>query len=153
MAWNQHFLVQVMPLHDTIPTLTNIEFNVGGSRAFYMCMCIMPGVRAGIAGSAPKLRCVGMYLRIPAIKIAVCFNQGINTAHEGMCAINYRHLLMQRLNRMVEETAGAIIQQAGNAYFGQLLARFFGVIMGKFRYLQTIPEQHLYLNSLTHGIA
>ena len=72
-----------------------------------------------------------MEVRIPAVKVATLFNQHVDATHEGMGAVHDRDFLMEGLDGVMPNAMGAVIQNAGDAYLGELLLRRLGITGGK----------------------
>jgi hypothetical protein len=67
-----------------------------------------------------------------------------------LSAIYHREFLMERLDWVVSNAMGTVIQNAGNAHLGKLLLCCLGITVGKM--LGTGPDQNLDLNPLTHCV-
>jgi hypothetical protein len=92
-----------------------------------------------------------MEVRIPAVVVAIQFDQHIDAPDKRVGAVHDHHFLMERLDGVMQDAAGAIIEQAGHADLRELLLCRLGITMGKV--FITSPDQDFHIDSFAHQIA
>jgi len=91
---DQKLVVPLVSLDDSIPALAKIKFHVPHCRSFDDGVSIVPVVRSAVLFGTPQRRGVVMEVRIPAVVIAIQFNQHIDAADKRVGAVHDRDFLM-----------------------------------------------------------
>src|SRR6266849_5309887 len=90
---------------------------------------------------------------IPTVVIAIQLDERINAAHKGMRAVHNRDFLMQRLDRVMEDTMSAIVQNAGDFHLCQFCMGFFRTVVCEPGDLYSLPELYFNFDAFAHRVA